>query len=159
MPEVNVPALTYFAASIFWRGSIHPWRSDGTRPVPLGPYEEPLRQYLLGEADFPEAMTLSVVVRMPSEISHFTYEPFGEWRGLSFVAKFPMPGLAFGISAGPEIPEPMRMLCFVRGDGNPLIFTGELEKHIFEDGKKMLERIPREKWPADLGAFTSIDKS
>ncbi len=89
MPEVNIPALTYFAASIFWRGSIHPWKSDGTRPVPLGPYEEPLRQYLLGEADFPEEMTLSVVVRMPSEISHFTYEPLGEWRGLLFGRKVP----------------------------------------------------------------------
>lgn len=159
MPEVKVSALTYFAASIFWRASIHPWKSDGTRPVPLGPYEDPLRLYLLGEADFPEEMTLSVVVRVPSQISHFTYEPVGEWRGPLLVAKFPMPGLAFGISAGPKIPEPMRRLCFVRGDGNPLALTAELEKHIFEDGKKMLERIPRQKWPAHLGAFTSVGNS
>lgn len=145
MPEINVSALAYFAASIFWRGSIHSWKTDGTRPVPLGPYEEPLRLYLLGKADFPEEMTLSVTVRIPSQISHLTYEPIGEWQGLLLVAKFPMPGLAFHINAGPEIHQDIHRLCFVRGDGNPLILTAELEKHLMEDGKKMLERIPLDK--------------
>ncbi len=147
MPEVNVSALTYFAASIFWRGSIHPWRTDGTRPVPLGPYEEPLRLYLLGEAGFPEDVALSITVRLPSRVSRLTFEPMGEWRGALFVAKFPMPGLAFAITAGPEIPQPIRRLCFVRGEGNPLALTAALEKLLLDDGVKMIERIPPGKRP------------
>jgi hypothetical protein len=153
MPEVSVTALTYFAASIFWRGSIHPWKADGKRPVPLGPYEEPLRRYLMGEIGFPEDMMLSVVVRMPSQISGFTYGPVGEWRGTQFIAKFPMPGLAFSISAGPDIAKPMRDLCFVRGENNPLAFTGALEQYILEDGVKMYERIPPTKRNLSLGVF------
>jgi hypothetical protein len=159
IPEVNVSALTYFAASIFWRGSIHPWKTDETQPVPLGPYEESLRQYLLGEADFPRDMTLSTTVRIPSPISHITYEPMGEWRGLLFVAKFPMPGLAFGIAAGPEIPAPLREMCFVRGDGNPLFLSGELEKYLLEDGAKMLERIPLQNRPTNLDHYCDPPRS
>ncbi len=48
--EINISALAYFAASIFWRGSIHPWNDDGSIPVQSGaisgavptvPYEPP----------------------------------------------------------------------------------------------------------------------
>jgi hypothetical protein len=146
IPEINVAALTYFATSMFWRGSIHPWKTDGTRPVPLGPYEEPLREFLLGEADFPEDMTLSVVVRLPSPVSYFTYEPIGEWRDSShFVAKFPMPGFAFGISAGPALPQIFHDLCFVRGNGNPIALTALLEEGIQQDGVDMLQRVPEQK--------------
>lgn len=47
IPEINITALTYFALSMFWKGSIHPWNSDGSCPVSLGMYKEPVRQYLL----------------------------------------------------------------------------------------------------------------
>jgi hypothetical protein len=39
IPEINIMALTYFAASIFWRGAVHPWKSDGTVPVPVRSYD------------------------------------------------------------------------------------------------------------------------
>jgi hypothetical protein len=138
---INIKALTYFPASLFWRGSIHPWKTDNTRPVPLGPYEEPLRQYLLGQADFPTDMILTVTVRSPSDISHFTHEPIAEWHDLLLVGKFPMPGFAFGITAGIGIPQGLRNTCFVRGDGNPIFVTDALESHILSEGVKMLERI------------------
>lgn len=138
--KVNVPALTYFAASMFWRASVHPWKLDGTTPVPLGPFEEPLRQYLMGETEFPVDMTVAVVVRLPSDISHFTHEPMGEWRGQLLVAKFPMPGFAFSITAGVDIPAHFRRMCFVRGDGNPIFMSGALEQHILDEGVKMMRR-------------------
>jgi hypothetical protein len=40
VPEIDVYALAYFAASIFWRGSIHPWNDDGSVPVDLGPFQD-----------------------------------------------------------------------------------------------------------------------
>ena len=53
IPEINIAALTYFAASIFWRGTVHPWKSDRTVPVPLGPFfEDQLRQFLMGLQPF-----------------------------------------------------------------------------------------------------------
>lgn len=141
IPMINVDALTYFAASMFWRGSAHPWKLDGTVPVPLGPYAEPLRQYLMGVSEFPSDMTLTVTVRVPSSVSHLTFGPVGEWRGLHLVAKFPMPGIAFSISAGMEIPAAFRQMCFVRGDGNPIFVSEAIETHIREEGVRMLRLL------------------
>jgi len=141
IPAIDISALAYFAASMFWRGSIHPWNIDGTRPVQLGPYEEGLRLYLMGQASFPLDVVLSVTVRWPSNISHFTHTPIGEWRGLLFVAKFPMPGLAFGLTAGPNIPRELRRICFVRGEGNPIFLSKLLEPEIMADGIKMMRSI------------------
>jgi hypothetical protein len=131
IPEINISALTYFAASMFWRGSVYPWKRDGTCPVPLGPYQEPLRQFLLGVAEFPRDITLNVVVREPSTIRHLTHEPLGEWRGDLFVSKFPMPGLAFSLNAGKSLPSAMHNACIVRGI---------LEQPIFDEGVSMMNR-------------------
>ena len=38
IPGIDVKALAYFSASIFWRGSLNGWNDDGSVPVPLGPY-------------------------------------------------------------------------------------------------------------------------
>ena len=140
IPEIDISAITYFAASMFWRGSAHPWKADGTCPVPLGPYQEPLRQYLMGITGFPPDVALVVVVREPSGIRHLSHEPLGEWRGEIFVAKFPMPGFAFSISAGKDMPPPLRRSCFVRGEGNPIVMSAFVEKHILDEGLRMVNR-------------------
>src|SRR4051812_5447953 len=61
--EINVKTLSYFAGSIFWRASVHHWRTGGSAASlygSLGPYEEAFRQYLLGCASFPEHTVLQV---------------------------------------------------------------------------------------------------
>jgi len=58
IPEINVNAISYFAASMFWRGSIHPWNEDGTYPVSLGPFQEQFRQYLMELQPFPKDCAL-----------------------------------------------------------------------------------------------------
>jgi len=78
IPGIDVRAITYFGASIFWRGSIHPWNSNGSIPVPLGPYADPLRRYLLGEAAFPDHIALMVAIREGSETSRLTATPVGK---------------------------------------------------------------------------------
>jgi hypothetical protein len=52
IPEINVNAISYFAASMFWRGSIHPWNEDGTYPVSLGPSQSLFYQ-LPGQRSWP----------------------------------------------------------------------------------------------------------
>ena len=52
--EIDVPALVYFATSIFWRGSIYGWNGDGSMPVSLGPFQEQFRKYLLRLDAFPK---------------------------------------------------------------------------------------------------------
>jgi hypothetical protein len=53
---VDVGKLVYFAASVFWRASIHSWKLQGQRleEIELGKtYTEQFRGYLLGIAGFP----------------------------------------------------------------------------------------------------------
>ncbi len=142
IPEVDISALTYFATSMFWRGSVYPWNASRTRPVPLGPYEEPLRRFLIGEANFPEDVMLSVSVRIPSQIEKLTLSPMGEWRDLQFFGRFSMPGFAFAIIAGPKIGSELRQFCFVRGEGNPLTLSEKVEQYFLQDFKKLHDGIP-----------------
>jgi len=72
IPEIDISALAYFATSIFWRGSIHPWNDGGSIPVMLGPFQEQFRQYLLGLLPFPKDCSLSVVVREGKEIDRLS---------------------------------------------------------------------------------------
>ena len=61
--EIDREALIYFAASIFWRAAVRTWKllpySSGIH-ITLGPYEKPLRRYLLHELPFPDNMAIYV---------------------------------------------------------------------------------------------------
>jgi hypothetical protein len=55
---VDREQLTYYGMSIFWRAAVHRWKIGGrTIRIDFGPYEEPIRRYLLGDS-FPENMML-----------------------------------------------------------------------------------------------------
>ena len=142
IPEIDVAALSYFAASIFWRGSIHGWNGDGSLPVPLGPYGEPLRRYLRTEESFPENMALLLAVRVPDghNVSRLPATPVAKRLDRVRIFKFPMPGLAFALAVGRGLNQQMRRLCFVRGDGNPLAATSVLESIIQDDAVKYISR-------------------
>ncbi|MDB5976953.1 MAG: hypothetical protein JWR07_3713 [Nevskia sp.] len=135
IPEVDASAIRYFAASVFWRGAIHPW--DGTIPVRLGPYQEKFRRYLMGLQSFPENSALWVVVREGKEASRLTYSPVGARQGDCHIFRFPMPGLAFVLLVGKQIPARPRDYCFVRGQGNPIIVTSNLERLLIDEAVAM----------------------
>ena len=62
-PDIDRDALAYFALSIFWRASIHVWDRKKKDPIiDLGPYNEGVRKYLLGETSFPDNVSLFMVV-------------------------------------------------------------------------------------------------
>jgi len=52
---IDVDNLAYFALSMFWRASVHVWKTLNGQPIsmPLRSYEEPIRKYLNGETGFP----------------------------------------------------------------------------------------------------------
>src|SRR5208282_3621628 len=59
----GIEQLIYFGMSVFWRAAAHEWNVLGKDyKISLGPYEEPIRRYLLGETAFPGKVTLSVRV-------------------------------------------------------------------------------------------------
>jgi len=120
IPEIDASALAYFAASMFWRASIHPWKDDGTIPVELGPFREQFRLYLMGQGFFPTDCSLWLAIREGKEIDRLTYAPIGSRVGNFHVYRFPMPGLAFSLIVSKNIPDAHREKCFVHGPGNPI---------------------------------------
>ena len=144
LPEVNVLALVYFAASMFWRMSVYPWNDDGTYPVKLGKYEEQFRQYLLGERAFPNNAYLWVMVRQGGELDKFVHSPISEKRDGLWVHRFPMPGFVFSMCVGSQVPAPVQTACIVHGQEKPIIMGSALEPILFRLAVKMYEEASKQ---------------
>ena len=117
LPGVDREQLGYFAASVFWRASVHVWREAGEKAITidLGAYNEPFRKYLIGQDRFPENVAMLIIV-CTDTISHESfYTPSlgrtGSDRTYSFMAK----GLNFLMVVGKQVPQELRNLCAVTG--------------------------------------------
>lgn len=61
--EIDGEAFQYFVLSVLWRASATEWPpSTGVVRGALGPYEEEIRRYLLGEVPIPDIVSVSVYV-------------------------------------------------------------------------------------------------
>lgn len=145
IPQINVSALAYFAASMFWRGAVYPWKEDGSSPVELGPYRERFREYLMHLRPFPQHCSLSLTVREGEETNCLTSTPTSRRLDNYHVHTFPMPGIAFMLAVGKDIPVFHLPLCFVHGSGNPIMVSPLLEPILENNLRKMLNGIPSQK--------------
>lgn len=139
IPEIRRSDIAYFAASIFWRGSLYPWNEDGSIPVDLGPFQEGFRRYLMGEAVFPADACLWVAVREGKGADRLTHVPTRVRADGTHAYKFPMPGLAFTLLVSRNIPARYKNICFVCNPRNPLIVTSILEELLLRDAAKLLK--------------------
>src|SRR6266513_2514029 len=132
IPGLNVSALAHFACGMFWRASVHQW--EKCRGINLGPYEEQLRRYLLGEAQFPPDCALLVSVPAnPTAFVGLSLVPYGARKGNHHCWKLVVLGVAFHLLVGRQIPRTLRQMCFVRAVGNPICRTELLEQGIMQD--------------------------
>jgi hypothetical protein len=134
--KLNVAALAYFAASMFWRASAHQWKMAGmeSKGIDLGPYEEQLRLYLLDATPFPENCVLWISV--PENISafvHLSLTPYGGRKDNYRVYKLIVLGIGFHLLVGSQIPNEARLMCSVRGVRNPIYRTDMLEEGAIQD--------------------------
>jgi hypothetical protein len=139
--KIEVDALTYFAASMFWRASVHKWRE--CKQIHLGPYQEELRTYLLRQTPFPKHCQL--VVSVPETITQFTHItlfPYGSSsRGSYRIYKLLIRGVGFSLLVGKLIPSQNILIDFVRGEENPICMSDNLEKALMQDvGRKMTSK-------------------
>ena len=130
IPKVNVCAITYFAASMFWRAAVHPWNTDHTYPVGLGLYKERFRRYLLELEEFPKDAFLSVLVRNGLDSTRVTHEPMTRKDHKVYFHQFAMPGFIFILFVGKHVPDKFRGSCFVHADGNPIMLSSVLETSV-----------------------------
>ena len=96
--------LTYFAASVIWRGSVM------TSGCELGPYVDKFRRYLLCETQFPREAVISVGLLEQSPNSNadprgWISTPASTKAGTMWLHGFLLAGLAFRCWVGKEIPK------------------------------------------------------
>ena len=132
---VNAPAITYFAASMFWRAAVHNWSGRSIEPaLDLGPYEEQFRQYLYGVSEFPSDCMLCVSLPPPGQNPvKYVMHPYPTKRNEFCVYTLPFLGIGFGLFVGRRIPSEWRDADFVREPGNPIIVYAGFEQMFGRD--------------------------
>jgi hypothetical protein len=135
IPGINIFAITFFAASMFWRAAVHNWSGRSIEPaIDFGPYEKQLRQYLNGVAEFPKDCMLGVVLPPPnSNLVKHKMHPYPTLRSGFCIYTLPFLGIGFSLFVGRQIPRDWRGADFVRGAGNPIIVDARFDKMFGKD--------------------------
>ena len=107
IPGIEVDRLVYFALSVFWRSAVHEWRGfSGTIPkIELGPYQEPIREFLLGSQPFPENTAVLVAVWPTRDAYQGAYTPRRGKETRFHTHTFYIPGIEFSLCTGKALPE------------------------------------------------------
>lgn len=103
---LNVDALRFLAASVFWRASAARWVAPAQDPFQnaLGRYESAFRQFLLGEATFPTAARLMISMSCETDPPLMLTFPRVQ-RGFGYHSHdFYIPGLHFFLVIGNRLP-------------------------------------------------------
>jgi hypothetical protein len=115
---IDTEALAYYALSLLWKGSVHNWATlqGQTSSVNLGKYQEPIRQYLLGDAGFPDGVYVIVAVCTDYGSQGMNFAP-----SLVAGSQFPMfsilvRGLWFHVITTDSPAPGLEKLCCVRSE-------------------------------------------
>lgn len=123
IPGVDVDRIVYFAASMFWRGGVHTWSAPKSKTnnappnrLRLGPYLEPLRVFLVGEAPFPEHMYLStwVELKRDEDANRYAVPPFMAFDTGYHIFRFFIPGMVFTLWVGKTVSGEIQRTCTSR---------------------------------------------
>ncbi len=116
--------FAYFALSLAWRSAVHRWtlpNGNTSTPCDLGPHQESIRRFLLGEAPFPSdiAVVMSVCTDKGSrEVWIAPGDGVREEDGCS-VVRMQMLGVILIVYLGATIPFHIRQLCCVSSPSKP----------------------------------------
>ena len=141
IPEIAGDKLLYFAASIFWRTAATSWNGFVQRKpvhIELGKYLEPLRLFLLDEADFPQHMTLQVYVSSWADNLELAMFPHEVTKTHLHRYRVTILGLTFILGVGNRISQNDCDACFVRSPlGGPVCVDPRMDVKIIEEAKRV----------------------
>ncbi|MDO8588491.1 MAG: hypothetical protein Q7T82_15800 [Armatimonadota bacterium] len=145
IPEIDVEKLTYFISSVMWRGSAHRWKSgrDVRANPSLAKYEEELRKYLLGEADFPKNAAVWINIVPDSEKWALVANPYGGRLKEFWHYNFPFLGILFWFFLGKRMPLVMRTYCSFRSEQKFIMVGDKASDMIMRDCAKLMGRSKR----------------
>lgn len=114
LSALNVGKIALFAASVIWRASI----SRTFARVRLGPYEDPIRNYLLDDgSSFPAFARLFVHIIRPDErtpVDRIVAMPYAGRQDRYHTHRFALFGFLFSLFVGGELPAVFDEACVVK---------------------------------------------
>lgn len=137
---VNTEEIAYFALSVIWRAGVRTWTTSKRERtgISLGNYQEPVRQYLIGEAALPGDIVVIVTVCEDwiSQTNIFapTLKKDSRYPTYSMLTR----GLLFDVIMTPELPQEMRDLCCVRSV-KKVLFRRTCEDRTLRAGSNLLK--------------------
>ncbi|HEV7842629.1 MAG TPA: hypothetical protein VGO69_02985, partial [Pyrinomonadaceae bacterium] len=111
---IDVSKIVYFAASVFWKSSVHRWQSGKhklTSPTLGRKYEEQFRQFLLGNEGFPEKATLWLSLITDDQLWNYFTFPYGRKENGYWRKEFQFFGFVFTLFIGNLVPSDIRRFC------------------------------------------------
>jgi hypothetical protein len=140
---VDTAKLVFFGASVLWRASLRRWTigTTETTTVALGPNQEPLRKFLLGEAAFPGDGVAIVTVCRDFESQGCFFPPCSIRDGAAAGYALLVLGVYFRFFFGPEVPHNFRKFCSVQSPRKRIIVADHRKEsqhsygHLFQTAK------------------------
>ncbi len=141
---IDTTKLVYFGASVVWRSSLRRWTigSMETTTVDLGPHQEVLRRFLLGDALFPPDAAAVVTVCTDFESQGCFFSPCAIRDGMVQGYALLMLGVYFRFFLGPGVPPDFRRYCCVHSERNRIIVADQRQQsqysygHLFESARE-----------------------
>jgi len=142
---VDVDQLVYFATSVLWRAATYDWsRIYGFgEKLDLGPYEEELRNFLLGLNEFPQ--NGSMIVYVADEDTPYagaTSPTGGRTKYNYFQYSFLIPGARFSLLLGQSVPTDSRLMCAVRSAERVVFLTKQVREFFESAALNLRSKLP-----------------
>ena len=126
---INFEKITHFGMGVFWKAAVHSWKGNEIDPlIDLGPYAHPIRQWLLGETNFPKDVQLWVSVSRPEHAQITLNSPIRACRRDWTTYLWHALGLMYQMNVGAGMDLPTRTSCFYRNPDHPIMVSTELTK-------------------------------
>lgn len=141
IPGIDMQRLGYFAASVFWRASVHRWHTQDhhLEEIDLGKkYSEEFRKFLLGKSEFPRdaALLIDIFGFQQPTLATMAF-PYGGKREQYHFFKFTIPGVAFNLFVGSSVPQGIRKCCALRSPEH-IIYSSMKDDAIVDDFINMM---------------------
>ena len=146
--DLDVEALRFFAASVFWRASVTTWSVPAGGPLKntLAKYDEPFRRFLLQKSPFPASARLQAWVSSEDDPPRMVSFPRAQRRAGHHFHDFYIPGLHFILVVGGMLPAEIRSAYKVRPDELPIFVTNSRSGGFFQQIVKELRRTTTDEY-------------
>jgi hypothetical protein len=139
---IDIEALVYYALSLSWRGAVKEWKTvkGQITTASLGSYEEPIRQYLAGEAPLPGNVFVVLTVCTDDAAQLIVNAPWAVPTPADAYLQIEMfvRGLWFVVLAGDAVPAGMRSLSLL-GSAAGSIFLRDCTDQVIYRNRHFLE--------------------